>query len=254
MWKTTLAGVFLVGVSQLAAAGPGSAFRLQAHPENPRWLTADGGTSALVLSGAHSWSLFQDYFFAAPFGFRGYLGDLRRLDHNFTRGWYFEDGYYSPLPYARDGRIYRLSPPYESRYVKRLKQRIRAARKRGLFVSVMLFQGWSMDRRDGFRDPDPWPEHPYNRINTSERVTKEKAALHIGLAQEQQLEYVSYIARSLCREPNIIWEIVNEAHPNSLGSERASNWQKRCSSLHKTVCEVRDRCFVAWISESPFTA
>ena len=38
--------------------------------------------------------------------------------------------------------------------------------------------------------------------------------------------YVSFVAGRLCSEPNLIWEIANEAHPESLGNPRASNWQE----------------------------
>jgi hypothetical protein len=166
------------------------------------------------------------------------------LGHNFTRGWFWEDGYYSPLPYVEEQDSYRLSPPYSERYLKRLRQRVRAAHRRGLFVSVMLFQGWSMDDRGGFRDPDPWPVSPYNSDNTDERVTKQNAALHIGLAQSQQLEYLSFVARKLCKEPNIIWEIVNEAHPGSLGTDNASNWQRNILEGLRSECKRR----LTWVS------
>ena len=209
---------------------------LEVHPANPRWLTSDGGDSALVLTGAHTWSLFQDYDFNPPFKANRYLEGLRKSGHNFTRGWFWEDGYYSPLPYVRDRGEYRLSPPYNKRYLNRLRKRIRAAQRRELFVSVMLFQGWSMDDRSGLRDPGPWPENPYNRDNTSEAVSKQQAALHIGNAQEQQLEYVSFFARKLCSRRNIVWEIVNEAHPNSLGTANASNWQQNILERLRLEC------------------
>jgi hypothetical protein len=235
----------LLGVAALLFAGAAAgAPGLEVHPTNPRWLTSDGGKTALVLTGAHTWSLFQDYAFDPPFGAKAYLGKLRDLGHNFTRGWFWEDGYYSPLPYVLDDGVYRLSPPYDRRYLERLRQRIRTARRRGLFVSVMLFQGWSMDDRGGIRDPDPWPRNPYNRDNTDEPVTKQQAALHIGLAQEQQLEYVSFLAGRLCKEPNIVWEIVNEAHPSSLGTANASNWQRNILEQLRSACKER----LTWVS------
>jgi hypothetical protein len=227
----------------LAAAVPSGA-QLEVLERNPRWLTADGGATGIVLTGAHTWDLFQDYRFSRPFDARGYLDGLERSGHNFTRGWYWEDGYYSPLPYVERGGRYRLSPPYDAQFIRRVRRRIRAAERRGLFVSVMLFQGWSMDDRSGTRSPGPWPEHPYNPDNTDERVTKQRSALHIGLAQQQQLEYVSYMARKLCSAPNIIWEIANEAVPDSFGTARASNWQRNILRHLRQECGDR----LVWVS------
>jgi hypothetical protein len=235
--------IFSLAVSLLAATSASSA-RLEVHPTNPRWLTLDNGQTATVLTGAHTWSIFQDYEGDEPFPAIKYMRGIADLGHNFTRGWFWEDGYYSPLPYVLDNGGYRLSGPYSQRYLARLRQRIKAARKRGLITSVMLFQGWSMDTRSGFRDPDPWPRHPYNRANTSESVSKQQAALHIGLAQQQQLDYVSFVARKLCREPNIIWEISNETHSNSLGSPSASNWQNNILSHLQSECGKRP----TWVS------
>jgi hypothetical protein len=217
---------------------------LEVHPSNPRWLTSDGGERALVLTGAHTWSLFQDYDFDRPFKANRYLGGLHERGHNFTRGWFWEDGFYSPLPYAQVDGEYRLSAPYSKEYLKRLRKRIRAARRRGLFISVMLFQGWSMDDRSGLRDPGPWSENPYNRNNTSESVSKQQSALHIGNAQKQQLEYVSFLARNLCARSNVVWEIVNEAHPDSLGTANASSWQRKILQHLRSECGSR----LTWVS------
>ncbi len=217
---------------------------LEVHPDNPRWLTDDGGKTALVLSGAHAWSVFQDYDPSPAFDGAKYLDGLSRRGHNFTRGWFWEDGHYSPLPYTQVDGVYRLSPPYDNAYIKRVRRRVRQARKKDLFVSVMLFQGWSMDDRGGLRDPDPWPLNPYNRDNTSEAVSKQRGALHIGLAQGQQLDYVDHVARKLCAEPNIIWEIANESHPSSFGAPNASNWQANILAHLRSVCDRH----LTWVS------
>lgn len=226
-----------------AGALPASA-ALRVHPDNPRWLTEDGGKTAIVLTGAHTWSVFQDHLPEGDFDAVDYLDGIAAEAHNFTRGWFWEDGFYTPLPYVEEGGEYRLSPPYNRDYAARLRSRVRSARKRGLYVSVMLFQGWSMGDYEGRRVPNPWPENPYNRENHREQVSKQQAALHIGLAQPQQLEYVSWIAGKLCSEPNVIWEVSNESHNASLGNEQASNWQANILTHLKGECRRR----LTWVS------
>jgi len=225
----------------LAWGTSAGATTLEVHPANPRWLTADGGASALVLTGAHTWSLFQDYRFDAPFDAAEYLEDLAARGHNFTRGWSWEDGYYAPLPYVEDGGRYQLSPPYDDAYVRRLRRRVRAAGKRGLWVSVMLFQGWSLDHHGGRRDPGPWPEHPYNRDNAAEPVARQKGKLHVGAPLGQQLDYVSHVVRALCAEPNIVWEVANESVPESFGTKKAVSWQRAILDRIERECPGRLR-------------
>ena len=242
---------FRVGVGVLVwaiAGAPGSA-ALRVHPDNPRWLTEDRGETAIVLTGAHTWSVFQDHRPEGDFDATGYLDGIAAEGHNFTRGWFWEDGFYAPLPYVREGGEYRLSPPYDRAYLSRLRSRVRAARQRGLHVSVMLFQGWSLASYGGRRRPDPWPENPYNRDNHREQVSKQAAALHIGVAQPQQLDYVAWVGGKLCSEPNLIWEVTNESHPESLGAPRASNWQAAILAAVKRACGRR----LTWVS-CPATA
>ncbi|MDH3745711.1 MAG: hypothetical protein OES47_11490, partial [Acidobacteriota bacterium] len=228
----------------LLATAPTASADLGVHPGNPRWLTDDGGRTALVLSGAHAWSLFQDYDFSPAFDADSYLKTLGASGHNFTRGWFWEDAYYSPLPYTRADGLYRLTPPHNTAFVKRVRKRVGEAWRRDLYVSIMLFQGWSMDNQGGRRAPDPWPLNPYNRANTNEAVSKQQAALHIGRAQGQQLDYVTHLAEKLCSEPNIIWEIANEAHAESLGNETASNWQRNILEHLVSKCDRH----LTWVS------
>jgi hypothetical protein len=47
-------------------------------------------------------------------------------------------------------------------YFDRLRSRVIAARDRGIYVGVMLFQGWSIYNHDY---GNPWPLHPFNQSN-----------------------------------------------------------------------------------------
>src|SRR5262249_54326761 len=117
-----------------------------------------------------------------------YLDFLVRHDHNFFRLWVWEQSawvpwtseklWFSPLPYQRtgpgtalDGKPQFNLRAWNSQYFQRLRARIREAGDLGIYVSVMLFNGWSVDvkpmtpalQRKGLGDP--WPGHPFHPDN-----------------------------------------------------------------------------------------
>lgn len=140
---------------------------------------------AIFLTGSHHWNNLQDSGrHPAPltnrFDYDGYLKRLQGWNHYFIRlwawegpAWWFQGGqndqYYEPLPWARVGHQPALDgkPKFEldqfnEDYFKRLRSRVVAARERSIYVSVMLFQGWSIYSH-GYGNP--WPGHPFNRAN-----------------------------------------------------------------------------------------
>jgi hypothetical protein len=52
----------------------------------------------------------------------------------------------------------------ESSFFDRLRERIQEAGRRGIYVSVMLFNGWSIETK-GQKRGTPWEGHPFNREN-----------------------------------------------------------------------------------------
>ncbi len=155
------------------AAFAGVAGPLKVLESNPRYLT-DGTGKVVLLVGSHDWNVFQDYVGPRDcprhrLPFPTFLRNLVDWGHSFTRGWTWEDAYYAPSPYRQacgDSR-YVLEPPLNPNYLRRLKQRIRAADQAGLYTSVMLFQGWSVSRPD-LRIPHPWSP-PASHRGTSAR-------------------------------------------------------------------------------------
>jgi len=154
--------------SEEPASAPRALGPLVVHPDNPRYLMAEGdpAKNAVLLSGSHTWAEFQTYD-DEEFDYTDWLDKLLAWNHNFMRGWIWEDDYYSPIPYAKSGDKYDLTR-YNGEYFDRLRERIGQARDRGIYVSVMLFEGWSVLGPDRGRKPIPWPRHPYhieNNIN-----------------------------------------------------------------------------------------
>jgi hypothetical protein len=157
--------------SAAPASGP-----LRVLPTNPRYFT-DGSGKGIYLTGSHTWNNLQD---SGPIGkptdrfdYDAYLHLLQSSGHNFIRMWAWEGGvnekYCEPLAYARTGPGTALDgkpkfdlKQYNQEYFSRLRSRVAAAGQRGIYVSIMLFQGWSIYSH-GYGNP--WPLHPFNKAN-----------------------------------------------------------------------------------------
>ncbi|MHC4541489.1 MAG: apiosidase-like domain-containing protein, partial [Planctomycetota bacterium] len=164
--------LFVVGVIHAAPTnGP-----LRICRDNPRYL-ADKDGQALLLVGSHVWYNLVDMGSEdppRPFDYRAYLRWMKGLGHNFMRMWAWEmvqwdtkaNGaharkdvtmfYVTPHPWLRtgDGRALDGKPKFDlsqfnPRYFERLRQRVKTARENGIYVSIMLFEGWAMQRIEG---------------------------------------------------------------------------------------------------------
>jgi len=161
------------------AAGP-----LRVHPENPRYFT-DGSGRAIYLTGSHTWGNLQDQLSPDPnvkFDYAAYLDWMEDRQFNFMRGWAWEQAAWdnhtkekllvSPLPYRRTGpgRALDGEPKFDltqfnGEYFDRLRSRVIEAGRRGIYVSIMLFQGFSVDDRNTEISLNPWQGHPLNAQN-----------------------------------------------------------------------------------------
>ena len=144
---------------------------------NPRYFT-DGSGRAVYLTGFHTWSNLVDRGRARPperFDYGAYLDRLEGYGDNLIRLWAWElpeyrnheeTWYTDPQPWlrtgpgeARDGLPRFDLTRLDRRYFDRLRQRVRAANRRGIYVSVMLFEGWEThtaeDRWAGTRTRSP---------------------------------------------------------------------------------------------------
>lgn len=162
---------------------------------NPRFFT-DGSGKAVYLAGSHTWWNFQDNghrLIAAEgqdpppvFDFDAYLDFLVAHHHNFFRLWRWEAPkwgddqpagaikYCQPHPWvrsgpgmARDGKPKFDLTRYNPEYFDRMRARITAARDRGIYVSIMLFEGWELQRTNA------WSFHPFNGPNNVNGIDPE---------------------------------------------------------------------------------
>jgi hypothetical protein len=219
-----------------SAAGP-----LRVHPKNPRYFT-DGSGRAVYVTGSHTWPNLVDIGPGDPpprFDFAAYLDFLGRLGHNFIRLWTWEpvtwntkrnrrDAIHAaaPQPFARTGPGKALDgkprfdlAKYDREYFDRLRSRVTAAGERGIYVSVMLFEGWAMQFSDGAWEGHPF--HPANNVNGVDGdVNHDGKGLEIyTLANRRvtalQEAYVRKVVDTVGDLDNALYEISNENHPPS---------------------------------------
>ncbi len=210
---------------------------LRVHPENPRYFTdgtkmPDGSLRAIYLTGSHHWNNLQDSAklgkpLTEKFDYDGYLRRLAQLNHNYIRMWSWEVGendvYYEPAPWVRtgpgtaaDGKPRFDLRQFDPEYFARLRSRVAAARDRGIYVGVMLFQGWSIYSH-GYGNP--WPVHPFNKANNINGIDgdpnqdgegREVHALQVPAVTRLQEAYVRQVIDTLNDLDNVLYEITNE--------------------------------------------
>ena len=219
---------------------------LRVSTVNPRYFTDSQG-NAIYLTGFHTWPTLQDMGRVEPlarFDFDAYLSDLQAHGVNFVRLWTYEqanwtpgefyDFRFTPMPFVRsgpgsalDGRPKFDVARFDEEYFRRLRDRVAAAGARGIYVSVMLFQGWSVSK-DAFTEyqwGDPWAGHPFNRANNLNGVdgdpdmTGEGRVVHTlrdDLVLMMQERYVEKVIDTVNDLDNVLYEICNECHGQSL--------------------------------------
>jgi hypothetical protein len=139
---------------------------------NPRYFTVAGDMNgrAVYLAGSHIWHNLQDGIGPGEacgdspeaMDFGEYLDFLAERGHNFIRLWRWEQlGSYTaaadyhlcmvPQPWARtgpgeatDGQPKFDLERFDDAFFDRLRERVVAAGDRGMYVGVMLFEGWGL--------------------------------------------------------------------------------------------------------------
>jgi hypothetical protein len=236
-WPATLRGA--------EAAGP-----LRAHPDNPRYFTdgtksASGSLRAVYLTGAHTWNNLVDMGRQDPperFDFDAYLAFLERHHHNFIRLWAWDSTVWDTRANGRDGKqdfVHQVAPlpwkrtgpgnapdgkpkfdltQFEPAYFERLRTRVDGARKRGIYISVMLFEGWGlMHGNQGRAAPAGWawrshPFHPDNNVNALGLDAAKGQVHRLGdqKVNDLQAAYIRKVVDTVNDLDNVLFEVINE--------------------------------------------
>lgn len=212
---------------------------LRVHPKNPRYFTNNSGR-AIYLTGSHVWSSLQEHKSVKPFNYEAYLKWLQEHNHNFTRLWFHECGFKAewihgwsedaktvyPLAYERTGPGIALDgepkfdlTKFNQEYFNRLRERVKLAEEHGIYVSIMLFQGWEIFAGQRRKFPS-WNAHPFNKHNNINGIdgdpknTGNGFAIHtleIPAVTEIQKNYVRKVIDTVNEFDNIMYEISNES-------------------------------------------
>jgi hypothetical protein len=209
----------------------------------------------VYLTGAHTWNNLVDMGRSDPpekFDFPAYLDFLERHHHNFIRLWAWDSTTWdtrangalgkdfihkaAPLPWVRTGPGNALDgkpkfdlTKFEPEYFERLRSRVAAAGERGIYVSVMFFEGWGLmhgNRRKNTDDGWAWRSHPFNPANNINGLTIEGAdalsgrvhTLRNPKANQLQAAYLRKVVDTVNDLDNVLYEVINE------GGEKEWNW------------------------------
>ena len=244
----------------VTVAGP-----LTVSADNPRYFTATAGDTAgqkaVYLTGSHIWNNLHDGMGPGQgcaetperFDYDAYLDFLAEHGHNFIRLWRWEQfksqaagGDFhlcmTTQPWlrtgpgaARDGRPRFDLDRFDEAFFERLRDRVVAAGRRGIYVGVMFFDGWALHLSPA---PDHVEGHPFHAANNVNGVGIGSILDYQVLpldprVQALQEAYIRKVVDTLHDLPNLLWEVANEssgggevdpAFAELLGQEGIPEW------------------------------
>jgi len=254
-------------------------------PKNPRYFTPSSGPDAgraVYLTGSHIWNNFHDGMGPGPdaqsvddqaeserMDFDAYLSFLSERGHNFIRLWRWEQirsqaagGNYhlnmSPQPWqrtgggtAKDGKPRFDLDRLDDAYFQRLRDRVVAAGEAGIYVGVMLFDGWALHLSPA---PDHIEGHPFHAANNVNGI----AAASIDDLQVLPLDprvqaiqdaYIRRVVDTLHDLPTVLWEVANESSGGGsvtdefagfIGLSAAPHWGDSTAWQYRVIDTVKE--------------
>ena len=236
---STLALAFFLLDSCHTVQSPGP---LKVSEENPRYFTDRTG-KAIYLTGSHTWNNLVEMSSAAgadPFDYEAFLAMLETHNQNFFRLWAWDLLTWNtsgnreensktllvyPKPWLRTGPDQALDgdprfdlTAFNPEYFDRLRERVGAAADHGMYVSVMLFEGWGTQFSPGAYESHPF--HPANNIQNLPLSLEDSAKLQIYTLDHPEITslqeaYVRKVIETVNEFNNVLYEISNENHPGS---------------------------------------
>ena len=94
-------------------------------------------------------------------------------------GWSKEKTLVKPLPFKRASSGKFDFTKFNQEYFNRLRARVIAAGKHGIYASVMLFQGWDIESKG--RKVNPFDTHPFNKDNNINGINGDPDGSEEGL-------------------------------------------------------------------------
>src|SRR5215510_12475505 len=210
---------------------------------NPRYFTieseSDADRQAVYLTGSHIWHNFHDGMGPGSdcddntdvLDFDDYLSFLKEHGHNFIRLWRWEQfksqaagGSFhlcmTPQPWARtgpgeakDGKPKFDLDSFDQTYFDRLRERVSASEDEGIYVAVMLFDGWALHLSPA---PDNIEGHPFHAANNINGIGINSIVDYQVLpldprVQALQEAYIRKVVDTVADLPNVLYEVANES-------------------------------------------
>jgi hypothetical protein len=236
----------LASIRAQTATGP-----LRANPANPRYFT-DGSGKAIYLTGSHTWANLLDRGElnppGTPFDYAAYMKWMVDHNFNFMRLWTAElpdagpgpdyaEGKFVSLPWkwrrtgpgmATDGRPKFDLTKLDQSYFDRMRARTITAGQNGIYVSIMLFNGYEWQFDTNPNDGDPFVEsNNINHINCPERCPSDGAQISDEVWNIEKT-YIQKVIDTVNDLGNVLYEVSNES-----GSPFSDSWQANVISFIK---------------------
>lgn len=224
---------------------------LRRSAQNPRYF-ADASGRVVYLTGSHTWHNLQDIGPSYPpsgFDYDAFLDFLDKRGHNMFRLWAWEqtrwtpdqdtdDFWFYPHVYQRTGPGLALDgqPRFDvsrlnQAYFDRMRDRVMRAGTRGIYVAVMLFEGWSVSFPKGSNSArNPWHGHPFNAQNNingidgdTDRDDSGDEINTLAIAEVTQLQktLVRKVIDTVGDLDNVLYEVSNESPADSIAWQNA---------------------------------
>ena len=210
---------------------------------NPRYFTVapghEGAGRAVYLTGSHIWNNLHDGMGPGtacaatpePFDYDAYLTFLNERGNNFIRLWRWEQfksqaagGSYHlcmvPQPWprtgpgtAKDGKPKFDLSKFDQTFFDRLRERVKAAGDAGIYVAVMLFDGWALHLSPPPDNVEGHPFHAANNVNgigINSIVEYQVVPLNPRV-RELQEAYIKKVVDAVQDLPNVLYEVANES-------------------------------------------
>ncbi len=219
-----------IGRENLSGAHPAGRYTgpnvLRVNANNPRYFTDNSG-KAIFLTGSHIWYNVQDQSGRPPLDFANYLSWMVSTGHNFVRLWQMDEpwttlvdntgqGAMTPLPFARvpghgtaaDGGLKFDLSQYDENYFDRLRANVILAGSKGVYCSVMLFNGWWAEGQPSNFSTSH--HNPSNNINGLSMSVEDVYTMNNPSWVALMDAYAMKVVDSVGDLDNIVYEISNE--------------------------------------------
>jgi hypothetical protein len=224
---------------------------LRKNPANGRYFT-DGSGKAIYLAGSHTWANLPDRGQLNPpgvaFDYGAYMKWMVDHNFNFMRLWTAElpnagpgpdyaEGAFVALPWkwrrtgpgvATDGGLKFDLTKLDQSYFDRMRARTIIAGKNGIYVSVMLFNGFEWQFDTNPKDGDPFVvTNNINHISCPEACPTD-SKLMSDAVWNIETAYFRKVVDTVNDLDNVLYEVSNEA-----GSPYSDFWQVRVINFVK---------------------